>query len=157
MQLDGVSALGVSPNFGPGSGWHKTPPMAIPWSHADRIARRSAAYWCTVFLMRQQGVRLPAAVVLRERQPVSGALVAEQLGSGWSAHLYDDDVRTEQLFLGDVILRRQKDGYRLYLGTERDRFGKPQWLQTWLCAPSADQGREILKTMVERERTTAGR
>jgi hypothetical protein len=143
---------GLRPIFGPRSGWYRRG-SAGPGSEVDLAAKRAASLPCFVFLMRYAGVRIPASVVLVDGA-AEGLLVCEEAGTGWIATLYAEDMRTELLSLVDVLLTRDRDDCRLYQGYTRDRKGDRRFRQTWLCTPTLYRGRQILETMVERERTT---
>lgn len=120
----------------------------MPTSEAHLVAKRAAAWPCTVFLMRSRGRRLPAKDVMRQDQ-VTGLLLCEPVGERWAATLYGPDMREVVLFLADAQLLRDRNDCRSYRGMEREG-GRPRWLQTWLCGPE-DRCRSILKEMEFRE------
>jgi len=123
-----------------------------PGSMADRQAMREAAMLATVVVLYRRGQRMPAAQLLEQAHPTGLLLGMERYTSPWwHICLFRSDKMDAELLprLMHAQLERENDGVRLYGGIEVD--GHQQWRQAWLCAPSPERAKEILRAMLERE------
>jgi hypothetical protein len=141
----------VTPDFGPGRGWHKFDGPWIPGCESDLIARRERAYRCWMLRLRDQDGRISAAT-LQACQPLEGGILLWSKPEGWEATLYVlPDMRVELLHLAGAELKREEaDGCRQYAGFERNGR-RAKWPQTWLCAPTRERLAQIVERMAERE------
>ena len=119
----------------------------------DREALRQASSRFFIYFMRRQGGRLPAREI---RTPVMGDLVLiDRYGdpNRFYARLYWPDAWFKDWShdLHGARLLREGDGCRLIVGDEWCADSKSHLLQTWLCVPSLERGRSILRRMASAE------
>ena len=120
----------------------------------DRRDMHTAAWPCTVVVLRRQGARIPPAQLLRV-EPPSGLLLCmdRYTAPRWYACLFAGVDMQQELLprLLHARLERENVGVRLYGGIEVETQGRQAWRQAWLCTPTPERAREILLEMLQQQ------
>lgn len=117
----------------------------------DRQAMKAASTSCWLYRMRMWGMRLPPHNV---PPPAQGAfLCINRYGEPdrWYMRFHLPDRWDDWAFeLHTARLVRENGGVYLFTGEEWDVQARRHYQQTWLCAPTADRGAEILRSIPAR-------